>query len=1073
MKHSFLRISILTVIAMLLVLGCKDKLADEFVNPPDDQRVGCYWYWIDDKITKEGVIADLHAMKKAGITCAYIGLTGGGRDVKFLSEQWWELIHTAMKTATELNIEIGMFNCPGWSQSGGPWIKSSQAMRYLTSVKRLVTGPKKISEKIVYSSDQIFNVRELLWGDENYQGKPEDFQDVKVLAFPVKEANIRNYFEAAGAKVTFSSNIDGKKFPVKLPQEGESSITLTLPKSVSAQGLIVEIKGSFNSRGELQAKVGGNYATVKTFGMDRTDIGLSRGFLPFSPFAISFPETTASEFRLVFRDTNSESFITGISLTEAPVIERFPEKTFAKMFNSLAPPWDAFMWENETHDSSLSIDPKNVIDISDKLTADGTLVWDVPEGNWMILRTGMVPTGLQNSPALEGGSGHEVDKLSYSLTQYHFDAYLGEILRRIPAADRKSWKYNIMDSYEKGGQNFTDNFIEIFTQRYGYDPLPYIPAYFGFPIGSPELSDRFLWDMRRLVADRIAHEYARALADRSHENGQITWFENYGSWGFAGEFLQYGGQSDEVGGEFWMQDFVGEHEIRCATSCAHTYGKAKVWAESLTSGGGHYTFYPGNMKRRGDWALAEGINAFILHVYIQQQADNVYPGVDAWYNIQFNRKNTWFSQLDLYTEYIRRCGQLLQRGVDVSDVAYFIGEDAPKMCGVTDPPTPAGYHYDHINAEVLLRDATVVDKKLTLPHGTSYRVLVLPPQDDIRPEVFTKIAQFADAGLPIIATVRPIRSPSLEDYPQADKQVLEIAANLWDNKKILNTTVAGFFEEELKLPPDFVATSPALQYTHRKDGNMDIYFITNQSDDRVQASPVFRVYGKQPELWDPVTGKHRLLPAFAQIDENKTTAVPLQLEANESVFIVFRKNTAKTTSATQIEKTNGVTDVNKNFPERKIVAEINSEWTVTFESDEIKRGPAEPVIFKELTDWSKHPDERIKYFSGTAVYKTLFDLGKKPDGELYLNLGKVVAMAKVRINGKYAGGVWTPPYCVDITPFVKSGKNEIEIEVVNTWANRIIGDRKLPVDQRKLRISRGPDGDLHESGLIGKLRIEN
>ncbi|MDR1339694.1 MAG: glycoside hydrolase family 2, partial [Prevotellaceae bacterium] len=646
MKKVFYRASMLMAAIMLLTSGVKDNMAADplesgFANPPGDQRVGCYWYWIDEKITKEGVIADLHAMKKAGITRAYIGLTGGGSDVKFMSEQWWEVIHTAMKTATELDIEIGMFNSPGWSQSGGPWIKPSQSMRYLSHVKRTVTGPKRFSEKIPFSGEQVTDVGRIVWGHENYQGKPEDFQDVKVLAFPLKPANTKNWFEAAGAKVSFSSNVTESKFPIKLPHGNESSITLTLPKAVSAQGLLIQIDGAFYSQGELQAKAGGKFTTVKKFNMDRTDEGLSRGFHPFSPFAISFPETEASEFRIVFRNTNEQSAVTGISLTEAPVIERYPEKTFAKMFNSLAPPWDAFMWGRETADASLSVDPRNVLDISDKLAADGTLVWDVPAGDWVILRTGMMPTGMQNAPAPEGGAGPEIDKLSYRLTQYHFDAYLGEILRRIPAADRRSWKLNIMDSYEKGGQNFTDNFIEIFRQRYGYDPVPYLPAYFGYPVGSPELSDRFLWDMRRLVADRIAYEYARALADRSHENGQTTWFENYGSWGFAGEFLQYGGQADEVAGEFWTTDFIGDAEIRCAASCAHTYGKTKVWAEALTSGRGHYTYHPGNLKRRADWALAEGINAFILHVYIQQQDDNVYPGVDAWYNIQFNRKNTW------------------------------------------------------------------------------------------------------------------------------------------------------------------------------------------------------------------------------------------------------------------------------------------------------------------------------------------------------------------------------------------------------------------------------------------------
>ncbi|MDR2760997.1 MAG: hypothetical protein LBB88_00160, partial [Planctomycetaceae bacterium] len=894
--------------------------------------------------------------------------------------------------------------------------------------------------------------------------------------------------------------------------------------------------------------------TIKKFNIDRTDSpNISRGFDPWGSVAVSFPEVNSDEYKIIFRNGNKKK-IRGINLTHAPVVDRYVEKTMGKMFNSYAPPWDAFIWDYGTADSSLSIKPENVKNISNCLDKDGVLTWDVPEGEWVILRLGMTPTGATNSPAPAGGSGLECDKLSAKWMEYHYDSFMGKIFENIPAEDRRTFKINVLDSYEKGGQNFTDDFIEIFKKRYNYDPTPYLPSYYGYPIDSPEKSSRFLWDVRRLVADKIAYDYVKPMREKSHKDGLTVWLENYGSWGFAGEFLQYGGQSDEVGGEFWTDNHIGEPEIRCATSCAHTYGKSKVWAEALTSGSGHYARHPNNLKRRADWSFAEGINAFILHVYIQQHADNVYPGIDEWYNVQFNRKNTWFSQLDLFTDYIRRCGFLLQKGFDVSDVAYFIGEDAPKMCGITEPPTPTGYHYDHINAEVLLRDAKVIDKKLTLPHGASYRVLVLPPQDVIRPEIFEKIVSFAEAGLPIIATVRPVRSPSLENYPEADKRVQNFSARLWDNKKILNTSIAEFFDNEIKLPPDFVATSNSLQYSHRKDGETDIYFITNQSDDRVYATATFRVFGKQPELWNPVTGKNRLLSAFTQIEKDKTTSVPLQFEPNESAFIIFRnKNSTKPTTIKSVEgfnakpkivvekalygkldepaatldatkavqkiidggtrsfpvndmlqlvgdpkvsfrKTLTVTykDAGKtrrvsafdseiiafpsdcleqNFPERIIVTEINSAWTVKFESDEIKRGPVEPVTFEKLTDWSKHSDDRIKYFSGTAIYKTSFELRSKPDGELFLDFDKVVAMAKVKVNGEYAGGVWTAPYRVEISSLLKSGKNELEIEVVNTWANRIIGDRKLPEDQRKLRIHRGPNGALHESGIIGNVQI--
>jgi hypothetical protein len=1052
------------------------NLESGFETPPDDVRVGCYWYWIDKTVTKDGVVADLEAMKKAGITRAYIGLTGGGEDLVFMSNQWWDLIRTALKKAAELDIEIGMFNCPGWSQSGGPWIKPSQTMRYLTSVQRMVSGPKKISEQIRFSNEQIADVSKLPWNDEYYRVKPEDFQDVKVLAFPVKTANVKNYFDLDEAKTAFSSNIAGRTFPVKLPEKEESYITLTIPEPVPAQGLLIKIEGRFKSHCELQAKVNGDFVTVKKFSMDRTDTGLSRGFSPFSPFAFSFPKTEASEFRIVFCNTNNYSVVTGISLTEAPVVERFPEKTFAKMFNSLAPPWNAFMWETETADSSLSIPVSDVRDISDCLAADGTLTWDVPEGDWIIMRTGMLPTGLQNSPIVAGGVGLECDKLSAKWTEYHYDSFIGEIIKKIPAEDRKSFKVNVLDSYEKGGQNFTDDFIEIFGKRYGYNPTPYLPAYFGFPVGSPELSDRFLWDMRRLVADKIAYDYVKPMREKSHKDGLVTWLENYGSWGFAGEFLQYGGQSDEVGGEFWLGDYIGKEENRCATSCAHIYGKNKVWSESFTNAGDQYIIYPSLIKKKGDWAISDGINSFILHVNIQQQADDVYPGIDAWYGVQFNRKNTLFSQLDLFTTYLRRCSYMLQKGLDVADAAYFIGEDAPKMCGITDPETPQGYHYDHINAEVL-NSATMKDCRLTLPHGAQYRVLVLPPQETMRPEVLRKIKQLVEDGLTVVGNP-PVRSPSLENYPQADEQVRSIAAELWGETPVKERTVGkgkiytntGLEEifTSINLPPDFRVEGDApILYTHRRDGETDIYFITNQSDRPVRFTSEFRVKGKQPEYWDPVLGKHRSLPAFSQNIE--TITVPLQLEASGSAFIVFRDKL-------KISKSTGTIPDSDNFPAPELVEEINTPWTVQFESDKIHRGPAEPVTFDKPVDLSKIDDPQIKYYSGTAVYNTVFNISNlqnSKDSNLYLDLGKVGVMAKVILNGQYTGGVWTYPYRVDITKAIKEGDNELRIETVNTWANRIIGDRNLPEEERGLKLNRGPGANspLMESGLLGPVRI--
>ncbi|ANH83822.1 hypothetical protein A8C56_09605 [Niabella ginsenosidivorans] len=1068
------------------VVSNRDTAALEagFRKPPRDVRLGCYWYWIDKTVTKKGVIADLKAMKRAGITRAFIGMTGGGDELKFMSDQWWELLHTTLKTASDLDIEIGLFNCPGWSQSGGPWIKNNQAMRYLAAVERQVTGPTLFSEKIPITSKDIPSIENIGWSNESYQAHPADFQDVKVIAFPIDPHLFRNLFDENKARISFSGNIkqqlENKDTLYQLPQNETASVMLELPQKMTARSLTIAIRGRISCDAELQY-LGDDqvYKTISTFKIDRVVDGLMRGFIPNSPVVVSFATVNARAYRILFRNSGSEGLISGFTLTAAPVIERFPEKTFAKMFNSFTPPWDAYMWDFQTTDAAGAVQPRQVIDISDHLAPDGTLRWKVPSGKWVILRTGMLPTGLQNSPSPKGATGLEVDKMSGKLAEYHFDSYIGKILKRIPAEDRKTFRLVVLDSYEKGGQNFTDDFIDLFRQQYGYDPTPYLPAYYGYPIGSPALSNRFLWDMRRMVADRMAHQYIGTITRKANENGLKTWLENYGTWGFAGEFLNYGGQSDQVGGEFWLGDYLGKVEIRCASSAAHTYGKPQVWAESFTGSGPHYTVYPGAIKQKGDWAMAEGVNAFMLHVYIQQQADNIFPGVDAWYNMEFNRKNAWFSQIDLFTTYLRRCSFMLQQGLNVADVAYYIGEDAPKMDGIVAPEIPAGYHYDFINAEVLLHSAQVKDGKLVLPHGTQYRVLVLPPQTTMRPEILEKIGQLIEAGLLVIGAP-PWVSPSLQNYPHADQKVQALSKKIWGAKtekehrygkgKIYTQTSLEKVFQQLNLPPDLLLKdSVPVHYTHRKIGDTDIYFLSNQSNQRIQFNAQFRVAQKQPEYWNTLTGDTRCLKAFTQADA--TTLVPLQLEPSGSAFIVFRRSGKPMVQATEERS------VQENFPEPKFISEIITPWTVQFMSDSIHRGPTEAVLFKELQDWSESSNPKIKHYSGTAVYKNRFKIAAlqrtKSFRKLWIDFEKVGMMAKVKINGQYAGGVWAYPYRVNILPFIKEGENDLEVEVVNTWGNRIIGDLNLPQKERRLQIHQGPaaNAPLQESGITGKVSI--
>ncbi len=1046
------------------------NIEEGFKNIPDSIQTSVYWYWISDNISKEGVINDLHAMKKVGINRAFIGNIGLSDvpygKVKILSDEWWGIIHVALKTATELNIEIGIFNSPGWSQSGGPWIKPSEAMRYLTSSRIAAAGPKQLDVKL------------------NQPAK--EFQDVRVIAFPAPKdfgKTIRDF----NPTITSSPAIND----IKNCMDGDTSTETIIP-SKSDFDLNFETAEPFTARsitfypvhkkmkleGEIQADENGNFKTIRPFTVDRSNDALNVGFDPYAPAVISVPATSSKRFRIVFKNVApANSALQEIKISSSPRIEDYAEKTLAKMFPTPFPYWGSYEWarQPEFEEKDLVIDPSKVIDISKYMTADGQLKWSVPSGKWIIMRTGMTPTGVHNGPASPEGTGLEVDKMSKKHVATHFDAFLGKIMERIPAEDRKTWKVTVEDSYETGGQNWTDGMIEKFREQFGYDPLPYIPVMSGLVIGSEEKSDRFLWDLRRFVANEVAYQYVAGLREVSHQHGLHTWLENYGHWGFPSTFLMYGGQSDEIGGEFWSEGDLGNIENRAASSAAHIYGKTKVSAESFTAGGKTFARYPEMMKQRGDRFFTEGINNTLLHLFIEQPYEDKFPGVNAPFGNEFNRKNTWFYDMDMFLQYIKRTNLMLQQGKYVADVAYFIGEDAPKMTGTQDPALPKGYSFDYMNAEVIENRMQVKNGRLTLPDGMNYGILVLPKMKTMRPEVLKKIEQLVNEGAVVLGP-KPDRSPSLENFPQADSEIKDLAAELWGN--INGTTIKvnhygkgmvidGMDMQEalnlIKVAPDYNAgKADSTLFIHRTLPQGDIYFVSNQSDKTISFNPQFRVTGKIPELWNAINGTIRDLPAYHISD--MVTTVPLKLASLESAFIIFRK------SANGNPETENIL---ANFPDPSSIQPISGPWQVNFDP---KWGPQKPVTFDKLTDWTKRPEENIKYYSGTATYHNSFRVSSIQNHQkVFLDLGKIIAVAKVKVNGVEVGGVWTYPYRVDITKALKGGENTLEISVTNNWMNRIIGDLNLPEAKRKTWLTFNPykKGDpLQTSGLMGPVVLE-
>ena len=832
-------------------------LEQAFTHPPESTQPRCYWYWMDGQITKDGLTRDLEAMKRVGIGEAYIGLIDGqsgsapNREIKALTEPWWQLIDHAVREATRLGVGIGFFNSPGWSQSGGPWVKPEQAMRYVVLPETRLRGPQHFSGRLPAPAGA--------------------FQDLAVLAFPAPAGDAETA-ESRGAKVTKEAK----------------QVTFTLAEPFTARSLTVHPLKPLNVSAELLASDDGkDFRSVRKFGLDRHNVAPGVGPVGLAPILVAFPPTTARVFRLVL---SAPGELGEVRLSPAARVETLAEKSLIKMFQDPLPSFHFYSWpqQAEPERADLSIRPDAVRDLSRQMGPDGTLTWDVPTGEWVVLRAGLLPTGTQNGPAPAEATGPEVDKMNRTALRAHFEAYVGRLRDRLTPAERASWKHVVADSYEQGPENWTEGFAQEFQTRYGYDPLRFLPVLTGRLVGSADQANRFLWDLRRLVADRVARDYVGGLRDLCHENGLKMWLENYGHWGFPSEFLLYGGYCDEISGEFWEAGDLGSVELRDASSAAHIYGLRPVFAEAFT-GGPFFTSTPWSLKKRGDWAFCQGINQFVLHVYIHQPWEDRRPGINAGFGTEFNRHNTWFGESKAWLDYQRRCSVLLQEGLHVADVAYFIGEDAPKMAGLREPALPPGYDFDYINADVLMNRAQVKNGRLVLPDQMSFRLLVLPPLETMRPALLRKIASFVREGLPVFGPP-PLRSPSLQDYPACDAQVRELVGQLWGQGRILQGGDLAAVLRRLDTPPDLADFDPNdLLFIHRRSPEADLYFLSNQTDAPADFTGTFRVAGRQPELWHPETGRREDVAVYEPMAAG--TRVPVRLEARGSVFVVFRRKT--------------------------------------------------------------------------------------------------------------------------------------------------------------------------------------
>ena len=682
---------------------------------------------------------------------------------------------------------------------------------------------------------------------------------------------------------------------------------------------------------------------------------------------------------------------------------------------------------------------RDILDLSEKLDKHGTLRWTAPAGAWMILRFGYTNNGAHVSTSGSGWSGLVLDYLDAGAMRWYWHEVIAPIVRDAGPLCGRVWKMVQTDSWELGGVNWTAAFADEFRKRRGYDIRPWLPVIAGRIVDNRDASNRFLNDFRRTIADCVADNHYGTMAALAREHGMGTQPESAGPHTAPLDGLKCYGRSEWPMSEFWVpsphrptdgQRFF----VKQASSAAHIYGKTVVCAEGFTSIGPQWNDVLWNMQKPSfDHEACAGLNLVFWHAFTCSPKEMGLPGQEYFAGTHFNPQITWANQAHAFVSYLNRCQFLLQQGRFVADVLYYYGNHVPNIARLKqDDPAKVlpQFDYDVINEEVLLQ-ASVKDGRVTLPGGMSYRVLALPALKVMSLETARKLRDLVRDGA-IVVGPKPQRCTGRQD----DAALQLIVDALWDKGHIKARAV----REALDLKPDVEGSD---FWIHRSTGDADIYFISNQQAQAVTRDITFRVAGRQPELWDAVSGERRTAAAFTQQDGR--TTVPLEFAPYGSIFVIFRKPASGNAAGS-------------NFLKFLTLQELGGPWEVSF--------GGKTLTLEKLVDWTTLPETR--FFSGTATYHITFDAPENT-GRIFLDLGHLSMLAEVRLNGKNLGVNWCPPWRVEISNTVKTSANKLEVDVVNGWWNQLTGDPKHEHTRTNIRLK--ATDPPQASGLLGPVTI--
>ena len=685
-----------------------------------------------------------------------------------------------------------------------------------------------------------------------------------------------------------------------------------------------------------------------------------------------------------------------------------------------------------------ALNKDEVIYLTEQMDENGNLAWDAPTGDWTIFRMGYASNYHITRPSPYLAVGLESDRLHPRGIETHFEHRLKPIIEAAGDKAGRTLKYIHIDSWEAGGQNWSKGFAEEFKKRRGYDITPWLPVLTGHAVDTQIMTERFLWDMRKTVSEVLLDNYIIRLKELIEPYGMKNSNEPYGRLGINS--LDYAANSDFIIGEFWTERKIIDkfptfqdywyHSMKGLASVANTYGKTRVGAEAFTGSRG-WVDHPYLIKGMGDEAYSQGINHYVYHLYAHQAYDNMKPGLThrRW-GQHINRNQTWWHLSKPYFQYVARSQSLLQQGRRVVDVACMYAEGAPLNYNNISFSLPFGYDYDFCTAEIVER-MTVKEGKIHLPNGVNYHYLILPNGDRLTLGLVQKAEALKKAGAKVYLQKPVVGTPGLEGYPKADQHVQSITAD-WE---ILPEGGWNAVFDSDNILPDF--EGEGFKWLHRRYQDNDIYFVANTQPLKVNQKCTFRTKRKETELWNTETGEIFAINATPTSDGRQE--IELHFEPAQSWLVVFKAEPSDRITA------------GDPFLDWETVKVIKGKWQLDFAQE---WGPEEKQTFAELKSWSESDHELVRYYSGSATYVKEFEVSaatisaakKSPATKLSLDLGQVEVMAKVKLNGKDCGIVWKPPYRVDIGDVIKVGNNKLEIEVVNTWVNRMIGDEQLPLD---------------------------